>query len=507
MEAYVKKFKDNNRLFIRLNKIESEDQADFILKSSIEALRELEDRPDIVFDVRGYKISEAKFEYEYVRRFLLVMCVKMPGSIIRIGSSSFVALADQIIQALNVKLDSKIITSGSYEGIKKKIQDEKGMEEFYSWFSSTDFNPDPKEQNQRLLSASDHLTCDPDQPPVDILSVSVKGEFTPGKKIEISVNAHSDSKGDIYYRYYYKKSTLEKNPHAYIFPMESEWTSENSCVFSIKEEGRYHFYAEAARSPEFFDRPDSSYALVPIFIRKKREYRENFGGCFYKNQMAELVFLTKDMKKKVINAKIDSADTDGNSVYLINLEPGFDLNLYKKKFVLSCVTETNDGIYRYAFKAQITGDTDKSFPLSLNEKFCVVYEDDPKKVNLRKDLRYKAGEKDNIVLYIYHEGGLFASGKVFEICDISTGGFGISLNSASKSSLADMILKSVVKSQFVLTADENTEPVIISPNSELRWKSIDIKKDTGKMGFKFIDNHETVTKEIQHYISLKMLGS
>lgn len=505
MEAYVKKFKDNNRLFIRLNKIESEDQADFILKSSIEALRELEDRPDIVFDVRGYKISEAKFEYEYVRRFLLVMCVKMPGSIIRIGSSSFVALADQIIQALNVKLDSKIITSGSYEGIKKKIQDEKGMEEFYSWFSSTDFNPDPKEQNQRLLSASDHLTCDPDQPPVDILSVSVKGDFTPGSEIQISVKAHSDTRGIIYYRYYYKKSTLEKNPHAYVFPMESEWTTDNFCTFSIKEEGRYHFYAEAALAPEYFDKPDSSYVLIPVNIRKKKENKENLGAYFYKNQMAELVFLTKDMKKKVLNAKIDSADTGENKVYLINLEPGFDLSLYKNKFVLSCVTETKDGIYRYAFKSEISKDKDKSFPLSLNEKFCVEYEDDPKKVNLRKELRYKTGDKDSIVLHIYHEGGLFSSGKIFEIADISTGGFGIVLNSASKSSLAEMILKSVVKTQFILTADENSEPVIITPNSELRWKAVDVKKDTGKMGFKFIDNHETVTREIQHYISLKMV--
>ena len=505
MEAYVKKFKNENRLFIRIKKIESEDQADFFLKTSTEALRELEHGPDIVFDVSGYKVSEAKFEYEYVRRFILVMCVKMPGTIIRIGNSSFISLADQIIQALNVRLDSKIITSVSYESAIKKLKQEKGLGELESWFSSADFSPETVEKSQRFLHASEHLACDLEQPNVDILSVSVKGDFTPSSKIRIDVKAFSEENGDIYYRYYYKKSTLEKNPHAYIFPMKSEWATESSCTFTIKEEGRYHFYAEAALAPEYFDKPDSSYVLIPVNIRKKKENNKNLGAYFHKNQMAELVFLTKDMKKKVLNAKIDSADTGENKVYLINLEPGFDLSLYKNKFVLSCVTETKDGIYRYAFKSEISKDKDKSFPLSLNEKFCVEYEDDPKKVNLRKELRYKTGDKDSIVLHIYHEGGLFSSGKIFEIADISTGGFGIVLNSASKSSLAEMILKSVVKTQFILTADENSEPVIITPNSELRWKAVDVKKDTGKMGFKFIDNHETVTREIQHYISLKMV--
>ncbi|MDY0361715.1 MAG: PilZ domain-containing protein [Desulforegulaceae bacterium] len=505
MEAYIKKFKDQNKLFVRIKKIESEDQADFFLKTTIKSLRELENGLDIIFDVRDYKVSEANFEYEYVKKFLLVMCVKMPKSIIRIGGSSFILLADQIIQALNVRLDSKIITSDSYEGIKKKLNKEKGLEKFALWFSSTDFNPDLQEKNKRFLNASEHLMCDLNQSPVDILSVTVNGNFVPSNKITINVKAVSESAEDIYYRYYYKKSTLEKNPHAYIFPLESEWTTKNFCSFSIKEEGRYHFYVEAANSPEYFDRPDSSYALIPLFIRKKKEYIENFGNYFYKNQMAELIFLTKDMKKKVINAKIESADIDRKIVHLINLEPGFDLSLYKNKFVLSCVTESHDGIYRYAFKSVIEKDKNIIMPMSLNDKFTVLYEDDPKKVNLRRELRYKIGEKDSIVLYIYYEGGLFASGKIFELADISTGGFGIVLNSVANNSLSEMTLKSIVKTQFILTPDETSEPVIITPNSELRWKNIDNRKDTAKMGFKFIDNHETVMKEIQYYISLKML--
>lgn len=162
MEAYVKKFKDQNRLFIRIKKIESEDQAEFILKSSIEGLRELAHGPDIVFDVRGYKVSDANFEYEYVRKFLLVMCVKIPRTIIRIGNSPFIALADQIIQALNVRLDSKIITSGTYEGIKTKLNEEKGFDDLVSWISAADFKPDqPKKIKGFYPQAStSHVTLD-----------------------------------------------------------------------------------------------------------------------------------------------------------------------------------------------------------------------------------------------------------------------------------------------------------------------------------------------------------
>jgi|GEM_PF-6497620 c-di-GMP-binding flagellar brake protein YcgR len=508
MEAYVKPFVHQNKLFIKIKNLESEDQADFVLKSAIAGLRKLDKDPDLIFDLRGYEVSDVTFEYEYMRRFLLVMCLKSPRSIIRIGKDNFLQIADEVIKALNVRLDSLILTSDNIDDVKAKLKlrGEK-FEELAGWFDKFDFNTivDNEEDRDDPLLLDSHLSCNLGQPVVEIRSLSVTGEQKAGAPLQVKVDAVTETGGDIYFRYFYKQNTLEKHSASYNFPDDQEWTKKKFCRFVIEKEGRYQFFVEAASDPSFFDCPDSSYAILPLNIKSNLKMIADPEKYFYSGQNTEIILLTKDMKKKVIRASVQSYSPEKNTVELISLEPELDFREYKSKFVLSCVSETLKGIYRYAFKAELADIEKKDSVLRVNQAFKVLYQDYPKKVNLRNELRYKVTEKDNIILYIYNKGGLFSSGKVFEVADISVSGFGIVLNSASDNSLPEMDLNSIVKTQIILTPSDNGEPVIISPQAEVRWKSINFANDSGKIGFKFADDSKYFKEEIQNYISLRMV--
>ena len=217
MEAYVKPFPDLNRLFVKIKNLESEDQADFILKSAIAGLRLLEKDPDLIFDLRGYKLSEVNFEYEYMRRFLLVMSLKLPRSVIRIGDENFLKVADEVIKELNVSLDSYIITSDTLSGIKEKLKNKgEDFQKLCKWFDEFDFETikDDIEDNTVIDPG---ITSDLDQPAVEIKSLSVIGDQKVGSPLEIKVDARIENKDDIYFRYYYKQNRQDKYSSSYNF--------------------------------------------------------------------------------------------------------------------------------------------------------------------------------------------------------------------------------------------------------------------------------------------------